>query len=92
VSASTILKESEACIMLGWGIIVLCFLVGLIFIFTFGRVEIPNAYYGSRLVWSGTMISIGVGIMFNGFLLGYLFQKIGSILRYHEDKNLDKVN
>lgn len=90
MSAGTILKESEACTIIGWGIIVIGFLAGLIFILAFGRVEIPSAYYGSRQVWSGTMISIGVGIMLNGFLLGYLFQKIGSILRYHEDRKLDK--
>ncbi len=31
-------------------------------------------------------IATGIGIIFNGFLAGYLFQKVASILRYHENK------
>jgi len=80
------MTESEVCNALGWVLIVLGFIVGLVFIFSMGRVEVES-YYLTKTVWSGTMIFTGIGIMFNGFLIGYLFQKIASILRYHEQKN-----
>jgi hypothetical protein len=78
------IKESDTCNFIGWGIITLGVISGLVFILAFGRIEIPRPYYGTRTVWSGMMISTGIGIMLNGFFLGYLFQKIASILRYHE--------
>lgn len=78
------IKESDTCNFIGWGIITLGVISGLVFILAFGRTEIPRPYYGTRTVWSGMMISTGIGIMLNGFFLGYLFQKIASILRYHE--------
>jgi len=82
--SSSAIKESDTCNFIGWGIIALGVISGLIFILAFGRIEIPSAYYGTRTVWSGIMISTGLGIMLNGFFLGYLFQKIASLLRYHE--------
>lgn len=82
--------ESEICNLIGWTIIILGFLTGFVFILVFGRVDVPmeiaGAYLGTRSVWSGTMICVGVGIVVNGFLFGYLFQKIASILKYHESK------
>lgn len=83
-------KESATCNFIGWAIIALGIISGIIFIFAFGRIEIPSAYYGTRSVWSGVMISTGLGIMLNGFFLGYLFQKIASILRYHESNEPKK--
>ena len=80
------MTESEVCNALGWGIIVLGIISGFIFILVFGRVEVPRTYYGTETVWSGIMVITGIGIIFNGFLVGYLFQKVASILRYHESK------
>lgn len=83
------MKESEVCNFIGWALVVIGLISGLIFIFAFGRVEVPNSYYGTDKAWSGVMIMTGIGIMFNGFLVGYLFQKVASILRYHENKIIE---
>lgn len=80
------LKESESCNIVGWIIIALGVIGGLVFIFAFGRVEVVTSYYSTEKEWSGTMVAVGFGMMLNGFFGGYLFQKIASILRYHEQK------
>ena len=84
------MKESEVCNAIGWVLIALGFIAGFIFILAFGQIEIPSPSYlypdRTEKVWSGLMAVTGIGIMFNGFLIGYLFQKIASILRYHEHK------
>lgn len=80
------MTESEVCNSIGWILIALGIISGVIFILVFGRVEVPRTYYGTETVWSGIMVITGIGIIFNGFLIGYLFQKIASILRYHENK------
>lgn len=82
--SSNSIPESSTCNFIGWAIIALGIISGLLFIIAFGQIEIPSTYYGTRKVWSGIMISTGIGIMLNGFFIGYLFQKIASILRYHE--------
>lgn len=79
------MKESDVCNTIGVILIGLGVVVGFIFILAFGRIEVES-YYSTTKVWSGLMVATGIGIMFNGFLIGYLFQKIASILRYHEDK------
>lgn len=81
------MKESEVCNFIGWMLVALGLISGLIFIFTFGQIVVPSEYYGTKKVWSGTMIFAGIGIMFNGFIVGYLFRKISSLLRYHEQKS-----
>lgn len=80
------MTESEVCNSIGWVLIALGIISGVIFILVFGRVEVPKTYYGTETVWSGIMVITGIGIIFNSFLIGYLFQKIASILRYHEKK------
>lgn len=80
-------KESDVCNFIGWLLFAIGLISGLVFIFTFGQIVIPSEYYGTKKVWSGTMIFTGIGIMFNGFIVGYLFQKISSLLRYHEQKS-----
>lgn len=89
--SSSPVKESDTCNFIGWVIIALGVISGFIFIIAFGRIEIPSTYYGTRTVWSGVMISTGLGIMLNGFFLGYLFQKIASILRYHEASKFKNI-
>lgn len=84
------MKESEACNGVGWALIVIGVIAGIAFIINFGQIEIPSPSYfnpnDTEKVWSGIMIITGIGIMFNGFIVGYLFQKVASILEYHENK------
>lgn len=84
------IKESEVCNLVGWGLVVIGLITGFIFILVFGRVEVPieiaGSYYGTKKEWSSVMVATGIGIMFNGFIVGYLFQKIASLLRYQENK------
>lgn len=83
-------KESDVCNSIGWGLVVIGLITGFIFMLVFGRVEVPieiaGSYYGTKKEWSGVMVATGIGIMFNGFIVGYLFQKIASLLRYQENK------
>ncbi|QQD94441.1 hypothetical protein JCR18_19800 (plasmid) [Acinetobacter baumannii] len=69
---------------MGWVLIALGFIAGFLFILAFGRIEVAS-YYGKETVWSGVMIATGIGIILMD-LAGYLFQKVASILRYHENK------
>lgn len=80
------MSESEVCDTLGLIIIILGILAGITFILNFGQVEIPRSYYGTEKVWSGVMVATGLGISINGFLVGFLFKKIASLLRYNEVK------
>ncbi|MCM1934633.1 hypothetical protein NCY59_03370 [Acinetobacter radioresistens] len=84
---SSTLKESETCNILGWAIMGLGFIAGLIVVFAFGRIEITNEYYRTETIWSMAAIGTAIGIVFNGIIWGYLFQKIASLLRYHENKS-----
>ncbi|WP_336938990.1 hypothetical protein [Acinetobacter modestus] len=79
------MKESDVCNAFGVILIGIGIIAGFLFILFFGRIEVAS-YYSTTKIWSGLMVSTGIGIMFNGFIIGYLFQKIASILRYHEDK------
>jgi uncharacterized membrane protein (Fun14 family) len=83
--SSDVIKESSTCDFVGLAIIGLGAIIGIIFIFAFGRIEVPS-YSGTKTIWSGVMITTGVGIIINGLIIGYLFQKVASILRYHENK------
>lgn len=86
------IKESEVCSSIGLGLIAIGLIAGVVFIIVFGRIEVPleiaGSYFGTKTVWSGTMIATGFGIVLNSFLIGYLFQKIASILRYHENRKI----
>lgn len=82
------MRESEVCNFIGWALVVIGLIAGFIFILVFGRVEVPREYFGTEKVWSGVMVITGIGIMLNGFIVGYLFQKIASLLRYQENKKI----
>lgn len=79
------IKESETCKMIGWVVMAVGALAGILYIFMFGHVEIEGTYYTEK-VWSGVMVCVGLGIVINSLLVGYFFQKIGSLLAYHENK------
>lgn len=80
------MTESETCNLIGWALIIFGLISGVMFIMVFGKVEVPRTYYGTETVWSGVMVFTGFGIIINGFLIGYIFQKIASLLRYQEAK------
>lgn len=79
------MKESDICNSIGWVIIALGSLAGILYIINFGQIEIESIYY-TKKVWSGVMVCVGIGIILNSLLVGYLFQKIGSLLAYQEAK------
>jgi hypothetical protein len=79
------MKESDTCKIIGWITMAIGALAGILYIFIFGQIEIEGTYYTEK-VWSGVMICVGVGIILNSLLVGYLFQKIGSLLAYQEIK------
>lgn len=81
------LKESGTCEMVGWGIMAMGVITGLVLILFFSRVEIASVYSGSTTVWSPTMVVMGLSAILNGLVVGYLFQKIASVLKYHENKS-----
>lgn len=74
--------ESEMCNLIGGLVMLISVIAGIAFILAFGKV--PRSYYGEE--WSVIMILTGIGIGLQGVFFGYLLQKIGSILRYHESK------
>lgn len=86
------LKESETCTTVGWVIMALGVIVGLVVILFFGRIEIPSMYSGTTKVWAPMMVVMGISAILNGLIVGYLFQKIASILKYHENKSSEMSN
>lgn len=84
------IRESGSCTTIGWVVMAVGVISGILIILFLGRVEVASGYYGSAKVWSIPMIITGIGAMLNGFLVGYLFQKIGSLLRYHENSTEEK--
>lgn len=82
------IKESDTCMTVGWAIMAIGGILGLIVIFFFGRVEIGGGIYSeAKKVWSPIIVGVGMGTILNGLIVGYLFQKIASILKYHEKKS-----
>ncbi|MBF7694152.1 hypothetical protein [Acinetobacter pollinis] len=81
------LKESETCTMVSWAIMALGVIVGLVIILFFSRIEIPSMYSGTTKVWAPMMVVMGISAILNGLIVGYLFQKVASILKYHENKS-----
>lgn len=81
---SNLHHESFNCNFIGGLIMALGIFSGFIFILAFGRIEIPTQYYGTEKAWSPVMVAVGIGIIINSFIIGYLFLKISSILKYQE--------
>lgn len=85
--SDSVFNESDVCNTIGWILMVVGFLAGFLFIIYFGKVP-RSGYYSYGEEWSGIMIAWGLAMMINGFLVGYIFQKIASILRYHEKNKI----
>ncbi|VXA57371.1 conserved hypothetical protein [Acinetobacter proteolyticus] len=78
--------ESTTSTLIAWTVILLGFIAGIAFILLFGQVEARNEDLDIVYEWSGKIIAIGIAIIANALLFGYLLLKISSLLKYHERK------
>ncbi|TDM65156.1 hypothetical protein [Acinetobacter pittii] len=77
--------ESKATKVVAWCLIVFGIVLGIAFILSYGQVENRNDNLDIIQVWSKEMVTVGLFIIFNGLLFGYLFLKISSILNHLEN-------
>ncbi|WP_038344327.1 hypothetical protein [Acinetobacter sp. A47] len=85
------LKESTTNTYVAWTVIILGCIAGIAFIVMFGQVEARNDNLDIVKVWSGKIIAVGLGIMANGILFGYLLLKVSSILQYYEQRKITNI-
>ena len=83
-AVSALLTEGSATGTLGTVLIVLSIVSTCFCMMTYGRIQIPDGLYGTQTVWSSTLVMAYVAAGLNGVLLGFLLQKVGSILRHLE--------
>lgn len=77
--------ESKATKVVAWCLIVFGIVLGIVFILSYGQVETRNDNLDIIRVWSTQMVTVGLFIIFNGLLFGYLLLKISSILNHLEN-------
>lgn len=77
--------ESEATKVVAWCLIIFGIVLGIAFILSYGQVETRNDNLDIIRVWSTQMVTVGLFIIFNGLLFGYLLLKISSILNHLEN-------
>lgn len=77
--------ESKATKVAAWCLIVFGIVLGIAFILSYGQVETRNDNLDIIRVWSTQMVTVGLFIIFNGLLFGYLLLKISSILNHLEN-------
>ncbi|WP_044103591.1 hypothetical protein [Acinetobacter pittii] len=77
--------ESKATKIVAWCLIVFGIVLGIAFILSYGQVETRNDNLDIIRVWSTQMVTVGLFIIFNGLLFGYLLLKISSILNHLEN-------
>ncbi|MBJ9419343.1 hypothetical protein QLG01_08420 [Acinetobacter sp. V89_4] len=78
-------SESKATSVVAWGVILFGIVLGIAFILSYGQVETRNDNLDIIQVWSKEMVTVGLFIIFNGLLFGYLLLKISSILNHLEN-------
>ncbi|MCG5225645.1 hypothetical protein ABI223_04445 [Acinetobacter pittii] len=78
-------NESKATRVVAWCIILFGIVLGIAFILSYGQVETRNDNLDIIQIWSIEMVTIGLFIIFNGLLFGYLLLKISSILNHLEN-------
>ncbi|KQE91215.1 hypothetical protein [Acinetobacter lactucae] len=78
-------NESKSTKVVAWCVILFGVVLGIAFILSYGQVETRNDNLDIIQVWSTEMITIGLFIIFNGLLFGYLLLKISSILSHLEN-------
>lgn len=77
--------ESKATKVVAWCLIVFGIVLGIAFILSYGQVETRNDNLDIIRVWSTQMVTVGLFIIFNDLLFGYLLLKISSILNHLEN-------
>lgn len=83
--ANKLQSESKATTVVAWGVILFGIVLGIAFILSYGQVETRNDNLDIIQVWSKEMVTVGLFIIFNGLLFGYLLLKISSILNHLEN-------
>ncbi|ADI90248.1 hypothetical protein MWMV2_MWMV2_01767 [Acinetobacter oleivorans] len=83
--ANKLHSESKATTVVAWGVILFGIVLGIAFILSYGQVETRNDNLDIIQVWSKEMVTVGLFIIFNGLLFGYLLLKISSILNHLEN-------
>ncbi|OOT51942.1 hypothetical protein [Acinetobacter pittii] len=77
--------KSKATKVVAWCLIIFGIVLGIAFILSYGQVETRNDNLDIIRVWSTQMVTVGLFIIFNGLLFGYLLLKISSILNHLEN-------
>lgn len=85
------LRESTTNTFVAWGVMILGCIAGIAFIVLFGQIEVRNENLDIVQVWSGKIIAVGLGIIMNGLLFGYLLLKVSSILQYYEQRKITNI-
>lgn len=78
-------SESKSTSVVAWCVILFGIVLGVAFILSYGQVETRNDNLDIIQVWSTEMITVGLFIIFNGLLFGYLLLKMSSILNHLEN-------
>ncbi|MFC2997602.1 hypothetical protein ACFODO_20620 [Acinetobacter sichuanensis] len=83
------MSESDSCNLVANIILILCIVLSVVYIVSFGKVEtIRYSEYAGEIAtssWSFAQILMGISIAIGGAIWWYLFQKIGSVLRHLEE-------
>ena len=85
------LRESTTNTFIAWVVMILGCIAGIAFIVLFGQIETRNDNLDIVQVWSGKIIAVGIGIIMNGLLFGYLLLKLSSILQYYEQRKITNI-
>ncbi|WP_343579115.1 hypothetical protein [Acinetobacter sp.] len=85
------LKESTTNTFVAWAVMILGCIAGIAFIVLFGQTEVRDDNLDIVQVWSGKIIAVGIGIIMNGLLFGYLLLKVSSILQYYEQRKITNI-
>ncbi|ENU92456.1 hypothetical protein LF296_07570 [Acinetobacter vivianii] len=85
------LRESTTNTFIAWVVMILGCIAGIAFIVLFGQIETRNDNLDIVQVWSGKIIAVGIGIIMNGLLFGYLLLKVSSILQYYEQRKITNI-
>ncbi len=85
------LRESTTNTFIAWVVMILGCIAGIAFIVLFGQIETRDDNLDIIQVWSGKIIAVGIGIIMNGLLFGYLLLKVSSILQYYEQRKITNI-
>lgn len=69
---------------IGNAVIWLSLIASIVCVFTLGRITIPDGLYGTKQIWSSTLVAAFLAAGLNGAFFGYALAKIGSVLKHLE--------